>query len=126
MALCGASGSGKSTVVNLLLRFYDPQEGSITLDGVSLKDLNVKWLRNQIGYVGQEPVLFAGSIAANIAYGLDPNLIENDIGKRFNEMSEELQSRIQSAAKLANAHDFIVRFPDVRENILLLNLKNLS
>eukprot|EP00607_Mallomonas_marina_P000028 CAMPEP_0182440008 /NCGR_PEP_ID=MMETSP1167-20130531/86787_1 /TAXON_ID=2988 /ORGANISM="Mallomonas Sp, Strain CCMP3275" /LENGTH=227 /DNA_ID=CAMNT_0024633839 /DNA_START=732 /DNA_END=1412 /DNA_ORIENTATION=+ len=57
VALCGASGAGKSTIVNLLLRFYDPQAGHITLDDVNIKDLNIRWLRSQIGYVGQEPVL---------------------------------------------------------------------
>lgn len=67
-------------MVNLLLRFYDPQSGAITLDGRNIKALNIKWLRSQIGYVGQEPVLFAGTIADNIAYGLDPDILQ---GKQF-------------------------------------------
>lgn len=70
VALVGPSGSGKSTIINLLLRFYDPQSGTVTLDGVDIKDLNVRWLRSQIGYVGQEPVLFKGTVAENIAYGM--------------------------------------------------------
>jgi ABC-type multidrug transport system fused ATPase/permease subunit len=69
VALVGPSGSGKSTIINLLLRFYDPNSGVVSLDGVDIRDLNVRWLRSQIGYVGQEPVLFSGSIAENIAYG---------------------------------------------------------
>ena len=69
VALVGPSGSGKSTIMNLLLRFYDPVAGQVLLDGVDIKDLNVRWLRSQIGYVGQEPVLFAGSVADNIAKG---------------------------------------------------------
>lgn len=58
VALVGPSGSGKSTIINLLLRFYDPSEGQVLLDGVDIKDMNVRWLRSQIGFVGQEPVLF--------------------------------------------------------------------
>jgi ATP-binding cassette subfamily B (MDR/TAP) protein 1 len=69
VALVGPSGSGKSTIMNLLLRFYDPLSGVVKLDGIDIKDLNVRWLRSQIGYVGQEPVLFKGSIAENIARG---------------------------------------------------------
>jgi ABC-type multidrug transport system fused ATPase/permease subunit len=60
VALCGASGAGKSTIMNLLLRFYDPLSGSVLLDNVDIRTLNVRWLRNCMGYVGQEPVLFAG------------------------------------------------------------------
>jgi ABC-type multidrug transport system fused ATPase/permease subunit len=75
VALVGPSGCGKSTIINLLLRFYDPQSGGIFLDGHDIKALNIRWLRNQIGYVGQEPILFAGSVADNIAYGLAPELL---------------------------------------------------
>ena len=106
VALCGASGCGKSTVINLLLRFYDPQSGELTLDGNNIKDLNIKWLRSQIGYVGQEPVLFSGSIADNIAYGLD---VDKD--KLSPEEKEKLREKIIIAAKKANAHDFIRNFP---------------
>ena len=70
VALVGPSGSGKSTAVQLLERFYDPSAGAVTLDGVDVRELNVAWLRAQIGLVSQEPVLFSGSIESNILYGL--------------------------------------------------------
>ena len=70
-ALVGASGSGKSTVIQLLQRFYDPDSGSIALDGRDLQELNVGWLRDNIGLVGQEPVLFGTSIIENIRFGRD-------------------------------------------------------
>ncbi|CAB1103549.1 unnamed protein product [Ectocarpus sp. CCAP 1310/34] len=93
VALVGPSGGGKSTCMGLLLRFYEPSKGSLTIDGRDITEVNVKWLRSQIGYVGQEPVLFQGTIRENIAKG-DPSA------------SDE---RIQEAAKTANAHDFIQR-----------------
>ncbi|GAA5851199.1 hypothetical protein JCM8547_004164 [Rhodosporidiobolus lusitaniae] len=103
-ALVGGSGSGKSTIVGLVERFYDPVEGSIKLDGVELQDLNVKWLRNQIGLVSQEPTLFATSVAGNIEHGL--------IGSRFeHESSEDKRKRVIDAAKLANADGFISQLP---------------
>jgi len=92
VALCGASGSGKSTIVALIERFYDPQAGAVTLDGVDIRTLNVRWLRQQLGLVGQEPVLFMGSVAENISYGA--------VGKASRE-------EVEGAAKLANAHGFI-------------------
>jgi len=95
VALCGPSGSGKSTLINLLERFYDPLSGSITLDGADLKSLNLRWLRAQLGLVGQEPVLFQGSVADNIAYGM------TSTGKQAS------QEEIEEAAKMANAHTFI-------------------
>lgn len=81
VALVGPSGSGKSTVMALLLRFYDPLSGDITLDDISIKELNIKQLRSQIGYVGQEPVLFNMSVAENISKGradIDQKLITVD------------------------------------------------
>jgi len=90
-ALCGPSGSGKSTIIQLLERFYDPREGVITLDGVDIKTLNVRWLRAQLGLVGQEPVLFQGSVAENIGYGKEG----------------ATQEEIEEAAKMASAHQFI-------------------
>ncbi len=96
VALVGPSGSGKSSAVQLIERFYDPHEGTITLDGKDLKSLNVKWLREQIGLVQQEPVLFAGSIEENIR-----------MGKRGSTAEEAV-----AAAKMANAHSFIESFPD--------------
>merc|ERR1719453_2617227 len=69
VALSGPSGGGKSTIISLIERFYDPQSGVITLDGIDIKTLNVRWLRSQLGLVAQEPVLFQGTVAENIAYG---------------------------------------------------------
>jgi len=97
VALVGASGAGKSTLVNLVERFYDPQGGCIKLDGVDLRELNVKWLRSHIGYVGQEPRLFSGTIAENIGYGVNDRQVS--------------QAEIEEAARKANAHDFISEFP---------------
>ncbi|CAK4153203.1 unnamed protein product [Aphanomyces euteiches] len=94
-------GGGKSTCVALLERFYNPISGSITLDGRDISTLNLHWLRSQIGLVGQEPVLFVGTIAENIASGLSDSVPSTD-----------LQERVEEAAKMANAHNFIVQFPD--------------
>ncbi|KAE8679576.1 ABC transporter B family member 12 [Hibiscus syriacus] len=92
VALVGESGSGKSTVISLLQRFYNPESGSITLDGVEIQKLQLKWLRQQMGLVSQEPVLFNDTIRANIAYGKGGNATE---------------SEILAASELANAHKFI-------------------
>ncbi|XP_025933361.1 ATP-binding cassette sub-family B member 5 [Apteryx rowi] len=96
IALVGASGCGKSTAIQLLQRFYDPVQGEVTLDGQDIRTLNVKWLRENIGIVSQEPVLFATTIAENIRYGRE------DIS----------DVEIEQAAKEANAFDFISRLPD--------------
>jgi ABC-type bacteriocin/lantibiotic exporter with double-glycine peptidase domain len=72
VALVGPSGCGKSTVIQLIQRFYDPGAGSVSLDGVDLKNINIGWLRDQIGIVGQEPVLFGTSIAENIRLAPQP------------------------------------------------------
>ena len=92
VALSGASGSGKSTIIQLIERFYDPLSGSITLDGVNLSTLNVHWLRQQLGLVAQEPVLFQGTVEENIRYG-----------KRDATFAD-----VEEAAKNANAHTFII------------------
>ncbi|KAH0733850.1 hypothetical protein KY285_009557 [Solanum tuberosum] len=92
VALVGESGSGKSTVISLLQRFYDPDSGLITLDGLDIQKLNVKWLREQMGLVSQEPILFNDTIRANIAYGKE---------------SDATEAEILAAAELANAHNFI-------------------
>ena len=94
--LLGPSGCGKSTAVALIERFYDPSAGAILLDGKDIKTLRLSWLRQQIGLVSQEPVLFTGSIAENIAYGKEGATKEE----------------IEAAARMANAHDFISAFPD--------------
>eukprot|EP00027_Filamoeba_sp_ATCC50430_P010288 CAMPEP_0168548552 /NCGR_PEP_ID=MMETSP0413-20121227/4624_1 /TAXON_ID=136452 /ORGANISM="Filamoeba nolandi, Strain NC-AS-23-1" /LENGTH=481 /DNA_ID=CAMNT_0008578867 /DNA_START=143 /DNA_END=1584 /DNA_ORIENTATION=- len=95
IALVGKSGCGKSSVVALLQRFYDAGAGEVLLDGKDIKTLNVKWLRQQFGYVGQEPVLFSGTIGDNISFGQDVT-----------------QEEIENAARAANAHKFISQFPD--------------
>ncbi|CAF4375493.1 unnamed protein product, partial [Rotaria sordida] len=69
VALVGASGCGKSTIIQLIQRFYDPDQGRVLLDGKDIKTLNVAWLRSHIGIVSQEPVLFTGSIEENIRFG---------------------------------------------------------
>ncbi|KAG0045015.1 Multidrug resistance protein 1 [Gryganskiella cystojenkinii] len=99
IALVGHSGSGKSTIVGLVERFYDPLAGSIQLDGHELKDINVRFLRDSIGLVSQEPVLFNGTIKQNITYGVRK------------EQSIPTMSEIEQACKLANAHEFISRLP---------------
>uniref|UniRef100_A0A7I4E2T3 Uncharacterized protein n=1 Tax=Physcomitrium patens TaxID=3218 RepID=A0A7I4E2T3_PHYPA len=95
VAIVGGSGSGKSTVVSLIERFYDPNEGEVLLDGTNIKSLNLKWLRGQIGLVNQEPALFATSIKENILYG-KPGASDKEI---------------EEACKSANAHTFISQFP---------------
>ena len=96
IGLCGPSGAGKSTFVNLICRFYDATDGQILIDGIDIRDYDVKWLRRQIGLVLQEPYLFHGTIADNIRYG-NP---------------EASDAEVITAAKAANAHDFVVGFPD--------------
>lgn len=104
-ALVGASGSGKSTIVGLVERFYDPVGGSVYLDGHDLQDLNLRWLRQNISLVSQEPTLFATTIAGNIRHGLIGTAHENATGK-------ELQDLIEQAARMSNAHDFITQLPE--------------
>lgn len=77
--MVGESGSGKSTVISLLQRFFDPDSGHILLDGVDIKDLKLRWFRQQMGLVSQEPVLFNDTIRANIAYGKEDEIAESDI-----------------------------------------------
>jgi len=106
-ALVGASGSGKSTIVGLVERFYKPVCGQVLLDGVDLKDLNLRWLRQQISLVSQEPTLFATTIRENIRFGL--------IGaqpEKSSSTSEKEIAMIEEAAKMSNAHDFICALPE--------------
>lgn len=103
-ALVGASGSGKSTIVSLIERFYDPLSGVIKLDGVDIKELNVRWLRTQIGLVSQEPTLFSTTIQGNVAHGL--------IGTKYEGASEEIKfSLVEEACIKANADTFINNMP---------------
>ena len=95
VGLVGATGGGKSTVVSLIPRFYDPITGVVKVDGVDIREYKLQGLRDQIGFVLQDTVLFRGTIGANIAYG----------------RAGATQSEIQKAAELANAHEFIGRMP---------------
>ncbi|XP_007954825.2 ATP-dependent translocase ABCB1 [Orycteropus afer afer] len=98
LALVGSSGCGKSTVVQLLERFYDPLAGKVLIDGNEIKHLNVQWLRAHLGIVSQEPILFDCSIGENIAYGDNSRAVS--------------QAEIVQAAKEANIHPFIETLPD--------------
>ncbi|MCS5421201.1 ATP-binding cassette domain-containing protein [Psychrilyobacter piezotolerans] len=95
VALVGRSGSGKTTLVNLIPRFYEVEEGSITIDGMDIRDLKIKELRDHIGIVPQETFLFSGSIYSNILYGAGRDVTKEDV---------------INAAKMANAHNFIIEF----------------
>ncbi|XP_062229351.1 ABC transporter B family member 26, chloroplastic-like [Phragmites australis] len=97
VAIVGLSGSGKSTIVNLLLRLYEPTNGQILVDGVPLTELDIRWFRERIGFVGQEPRLFRMDVSSNIKYGCP------------REVSRE---EVVWAAKQAYAHDFIMSLPD--------------
>ncbi|RKP09249.1 P-loop containing nucleoside triphosphate hydrolase protein [Thamnocephalis sphaerospora] len=102
VALVGSSGSGKSTMVALLERFYNPLSGSIKLNGTPIQDINLRYLRQHIGLVGQEPVLFQASIKQNILWGssgLDPE-------------RQPTQEDVEAACRSANVHDFIMTLPE--------------
>jgi ATP-binding cassette subfamily B protein len=102
VAIVGATGSGKSTIARLLLRFYDPQSGSISLDGVKLKDLRLSDLRRSVGVVFEDTLLFHDTVSANIAFanpGIGADVVER-------------------AAKLAGAHDFIMQLPEQYDTVL--------
>ncbi|NXL60490.1 MDR1 protein, partial [Chordeiles acutipennis] len=102
VALVGGSGCGKSTTVQLIQRFYDPKEGMVTIDEQDIKTLNVRYLREIIGVVNQEPVLFATTIAENIRYGREDVTMEE----------------IEKATKEANAYDFIMKLPKKFETVV--------
>lgn len=104
-AIVGRSGSGKSTIASLLLRLYDPQNGKVTLDGMDLKELSPIWLREKIGAVSQEPVLFSGTIRENILYGLNP-------GTKITE------SEFQSIVQNAHIDEFAKSLPDGLETMV--------
>lgn len=97
-AIVGGSGSGKSTVISLIERFYDPKAGEVLIDGINLKKLHLEWIRQRIGMVSQEPVLFNTTIKDNIAYGKAGATLEE----------------IEVAIELAHASKFIERMPQVQ------------
>lgn len=102
LALVGPSGAGKSTIFNLIPRFYDPTSGAISIDGIDLRSVTQASLRQQIGIVPQESLLFGGTIYENIRYG----------------RLEASETEIIEAAKAANAHDFIMELPDKYQTIV--------
>lgn len=102
VGIVGTTGSGKSTLVNLLMRFYDNYEGDIFVDGHNVKDLSLEYYRSKIGYVQQEPMMFSDTIYNNIAYGKPDAHVEEVI----------------HAADIANAHEFIARQPDGYDSML--------
>ena len=101
VGICGETGSGKSTIIQLIERFYQPISGKITVDGVDINSLDLKWWREMIGYVGQEPVLFNTTIKENIEYG-KPGATEEEI---------------RLVVRKANAEEFINKFKDGLETI---------
>ncbi|CAL5370124.1 unnamed protein product [Camellia sinensis] len=103
VAIVGLSGSGKSTLVNLLLRLYEPTSGEILVDGFPLRKLDIRWLRDRIGFVGQEPHLFHMDVKSNISYGCSRDIKQQDV---------------EWAAKQANAHEFISSLPNGYETIV--------
>ncbi|GKT66237.1 ABC transporter [Colletotrichum tofieldiae] len=110
-ALVGASGSGKSTIIGLIERWYNPLSGSVKLDGRPIDTLNVQWLRKHVRLVQQEPVLFSGTVYDNIVNGLVGTPWEKD-------SRQDKMTRVQEAAKVAFAHDFISMLPDGYDTVI--------
>jgi len=102
VGIVGTTGAGKSTLVNLLMRYYDHYDGEILMDGINIRDIDMQFYRSQIGYVQQEPMMFHDSIFKNIAYGCERVDVESVI----------------HAAEVANAHEFIARMPDAYDTVL--------
>ena len=102
VGIVGTTGSGKSTLINLFMRYYDHYDGDILVDGVNIKDIDMQFYRGQIGFVQQEPLMFHDTIFDNIAYGVENCPVE----------------RVLQAADIANAHEFIVRQPDGYDAVL--------
>ncbi|MEI8310331.1 MAG: ATP-binding cassette domain-containing protein, partial [Verrucomicrobiota bacterium] len=102
VAIIGPTGSGKSAVMSLLPRFYDPTSGSVSIDGIDLRRMDLDELRRSIGMVFQESFLFSTTVAANIAFG-HPDATEE---------------QIERAARIAAAHEFIIQLPDGYDTVL--------
>lgn len=103
-ALVGASGSGKSTIIGLLERWYEQEKGALYLDGVDIRDINIRWLRTNIRLVQQEPVLFSGTVFENVANGL--------MGTAMAELSQvEQRCLVEEACRLAFADEFVQQLP---------------
>ena len=102
VALVGPSGAGKTTIVDLLPRFYEPTGGAIEIDGIDLRDLELASLRGGLGVVSQDTVLFHDTVRANIAYG----------------MEGAPQGRVEAAARAAHAHDFVMELPEGYETVV--------
>jgi ABC-type multidrug transport system fused ATPase/permease subunit len=102
ISLVGPSGAGKSTVAALLARFYDPQQGQVTIDGRDLRDCSLDWLREQVGLLLQEPILFTGTVCENIGYGVD----------------DPAEAEIVAAARAAGAHEFVELLPQGYDTVL--------
>lgn len=118
-ALVGSSGCGKSTTVRLIERFYDVENGQVMLDGVDIRELNVRWLRSQIGYVGQMPTLFMLTIRENIELGAALEKVDDEkTGQTVLRRKEVSEEEIIAAAKKANAHDFIMKLPEKYDTML--------
>ncbi len=129
VALVGQSGSGKSTIVGLLEKWYEPEKGTITLDGVDLTEIDSQWLHRYLGIVSQEPTLFATTIKRNITYAVDtinmiirenekkknPKITEEELATKLMPVTDEL---VHQAAVSANAHDFIMKLPDQYDTII--------
>lgn len=112
IAIIGSTGSGKSTIVNLLMRFYDVTDGEILIDGVNIKDYKGEYLHNKLGYVPQKAVMFSGTVNYNVSYG--------DNGKK---KSDKL---IKEAVKVAQAEDFVLKMPNKYENDIAQGGTNIS
>ena len=113
IAFIGSTGSGKSTLINLIPRFYDATDGEIIIDGVNVKDYKLEYLHNKIGYIPQKAVIFSGTVASNVAYG--------DNGKK-----EVTKAEIKKAIEIAQGKEFVEKMPDTYNAHLAQRGTNIS